>query len=366
MSVPRFEGNVTLVTVARAVGVSPTTVSNAYNRPHKLSAALRERILEAARDLGYPGPDPAARSLRRGRAGSIGLLFGEALTYVFQDPGAVEFLRGLAEGTARHNTVLQLIAALDADGEEDAASLLANAIVDGLVVWSLPDRHPLLRLARERNIPLVIHGGPRLDDVPFVGIDDRAAAQAAAEYVLQRGHRSLAVISQPFGPSRGARHRTPTKIGRPSYRVTRERLAGYRAAANAATPQPAALDIYEIAVNSRDEGQRAALALLQGTPRPTAVLAMSDELAIGALAAARELNLRVPHDVSVLGWDDSPSARAGEPALTTIRQSLYDQGRTCARLLITATRGEIADDDLVHLAPWKLITRDSTGSPPTH
>jgi DNA-binding LacI/PurR family transcriptional regulator len=351
------------MTVARAVGVSPATVSNAYNRPHKLTPALRERILGAARDLGYPGPNPAARSLRSGRAGSIGLLFGEALTYAFQDPGAVEFLRGLAEGSARHNTVLQLIAALDADRQE-GASLLANAIVDGLVVWTLPDRHPLLRLARERNIPLVTHGGPRLDGVPFVGIDDRAAAQAAAEHLLQLGHRSLAVVSHPFGPSRRARHRDPAKAGRPSYRVTRERLAGYQAAADAATPQPAALDIYEVAVNSRDEGHRAALALLHATPRPNAVLAMSDELAIGVLAAARELDLRVPHDLSVVGWDDLPSARASDPALTTVSQSLHDQGRTCARLLISATRGELAPDDLVHLAPWRLITRDSTGPPP--
>src|SRR5215210_8330871 len=233
------------MTVARAVGVSPTTVSNAYNRPHKLSPALRERILGAARDLGYAGPNPAARSLRRGRAGSIGLLFGEALTYAFQDPGAVEFLHGLAEGSARHNTVLQLIGALDVDRQE-GASLLANAIVDGLVVWTLPDRHPLLRLARERNIPLVIHGGPRLDDVPFVGIDDRAAARAAAEHLLKLGHESLAVISQPFGPSRRARRRDPAKLGRPGYRVTRERLAGYRAAAQA---EPAGLAVYEIALN---------------------------------------------------------------------------------------------------------------------
>jgi DNA-binding LacI/PurR family transcriptional regulator len=358
------QGNVTLVTVARAVGVSPTTVSNAYNRPHKLSPALRERILEAARELGYPGPNPAARGLRRGRAGSIGLLFGETLTYVFQDPGAMEFLRGLAEGTARHNTVLQLIAALDADGEE-GASLVANAIVDGIVVWTLPDRHPLLRLARERNIPLVTHGGPRLDGVPFVGIDDRAAAKAAAEHLLQLGHRSLAVISFPFGPSRRPRHRDPAKIGRPAYRVTRERLAGYQAAADAAPSQPAELDIYEVAVNSRDEGHRAALALLQATRGRTAVLAMSDELAVGVLGAARELKLRVPQDLSVVGWDDSPGARASDPAITTVGQSLHDQGRTCARLLITATRGEIAPDDLVHLAPWQLITRDSTGSPPS-
>src|ERR671916_1518910 len=229
---------VTVVTVARAVGVSPATVSNAYNRPRKLSPALRERIFATARDLGYPGPDPAARSLRRGRSGSIGLLFGETLTYVFQDPGAVEFLRGLAERTAKHNTELQLIAGLDAGEQEGAASLLANAIIDGLVVWTLPERHPLLRLARERNIPLVIHGGPRLDDVPFVGIDDRAAAQAAAEHLLQLGHSSIAVISQPFGPSRRARHRDSAKMPRPSYRITRERLAGYRAAASAAAPEP--------------------------------------------------------------------------------------------------------------------------------
>src|SRR3954452_6467195 len=244
-------GRVTLVTVARAVGVSPTTVSNAYNRPGKLSPALRERILAAARDLGYPGPDPAAASLRRGRAGSIGLLFGEALTYVFQDPGAVEVLRGLAEGTAKHNTALQIIAALDADEQAGAASLLANAVGDGLVVWTLPDRHPLLRLARERNIPLVIHGSPRLAAVPFVGMDDRAAAQASAEHLVQLGHRSLAVISQPFGPSRRARLRDLAKLGRPSYRVTRERLAGYQAAAST---EHTRLQVYEIALNHRQEG----------------------------------------------------------------------------------------------------------------
>src|SRR5918997_6124827 len=357
---PREQGKVTLMTVAEAVGVSPTTVSNAYNRPGKLSPALRERILGVARDLGYPGPDPAARGLRRGRTGSIGLLFGEELAYVFRDTGAIEFLRGLAEGTARHDNVLQLIATLDADKQE-GASLLANAIVDGLVVWSLPDRDPLLRLARERNIPLVTHGGPRLDGIPFVGIDNRAAGRAAAEHLLELGHRSLAVVSFPFGPSRGARHRDPAKTGRPRYRVTRERLAGYQAAAGAAG---ATLDVHEAEVNSREEGRRAALALLQATPRPTAVLAMSDELAAGVLTAARELDVRVPHDVSVLGFDDSPGTRAADPPLTTVAQSLHDQGRTCAQLLIAAIRGEVADHDLVQLEPWELITRDSTGSSP--
>jgi DNA-binding LacI/PurR family transcriptional regulator len=340
---------VTLTTIANAVGVSPTTVSNAYNRPHKLTPALRDRILEAARELGYAGPDPVARSLRRGRAGSIGLLFGEELAYAFRDPGAVEFLRGLAEGTAKHNAVLQLIAALDAD-----ESLLANAIVDGLVVWTLAERHPLLRLARERGIPLVTHGSPVVKGVPFVGIDDRAAARAVAEHVLELGHRSLAVVSFPFSPRRRARRRDPATIGRSPYRVTRERLAGYM---DAIGPR---IDVYEVALNSREEARLAALALLEAAPRPTAVLAMSDELAIGVLAAARELGLRVPEDLSVTGWDDSP----GAPTLTTVRQSLHDQGRLCARLLIAATRGELPEDDLVHLEPWQLVTRGSTGAAP--
>ena len=222
------------MTVARAVGVSPTTVSNAYNRPGKLTPALRERILATARELGYAGPNPAARSLRRGRTGSIGLLFGETLAYAFEDPVAIEFLRGLAEGTAEHNTALQLIAALDADQQAGAASLLANAIVDGLVVWTLPERHPLLRLARERNIPLVIHGSPRLDGVPFVGMDNRAAARAAAEHLLHLGHRAVAVISQPFG-RRGARARA-TRPG-PAGRATASRASASPATG---TPPPTA------------------------------------------------------------------------------------------------------------------------------
>jgi DNA-binding LacI/PurR family transcriptional regulator len=91
---------------------------------------------------------------------------------------------------------------------------------------------------------------------------------------------------------------------------------------------------------------------------------MSDQLALGALVAARELGLSVPGDVSLVGWDDFPGARAADPLLTTVHQSpLHDQGRTCARLLIAATRGEIAGDDLVHLAPWHLVTRESTGPP---
>src|SRR5262245_41481883 len=87
---------VTLATVAEALGVSAMTVSNAYNRPDKLSPELRERVFAMAEELGYPGPHATARSLRRGRTGALGVVLGETLPYAFEDPGALEFLRGLA------------------------------------------------------------------------------------------------------------------------------------------------------------------------------------------------------------------------------------------------------------------------------
>src|SRR5690606_24680418 len=93
----------TLQTVADAVGVSRSTVSNAYSNPDQLSAELREKIFEVARKIGYPGPNPAARSLRRGRAGAIGVLFTDSLPYAFTDPYAVQYLRGVSEAAERYD-----------------------------------------------------------------------------------------------------------------------------------------------------------------------------------------------------------------------------------------------------------------------
>ena len=346
MSTPRAAGNVTLVTVARAVGVEPMTVSNAYHRPRKLTPALRERILETARTVGYPGPNPAARSLRRGRAGSIGLLFGEALTYAFQDPVAVEFVRGLAEGTARHNTVLQLIAALDAD-EQEGASLLANAIVDGLVAWTLPERHPLLRLARERNIPLVTHGSPRLGGVPFVGIDDRAAARAAADHLVALGHRP-----SPSSPCRsalrGARAgATPQGSADP-------------ATASPANAWPATWPPHRSPQRWTCTKSRSTAATRAAAPRspcfsqPRADRRARHERRAGRRRAGRCPRARATRPPRPVGprLERFPRRSRRRAALTTLGQSLHDQGRTCAQPLIGATRGELAADDLVHLAPW--------------
>lgn len=335
----------TLATVAERVGVTAMTVSNAYNRPDKLSAALRVRILDAARELGYAGPHPVARSLRHGRTGSVGVLLGETLSYGFDDPSAVAFLGGVAdECTAAGHNLLLL-----ATGSEDA-SVVRDAAVDGFVLWSIPRGHPLLPAVLERGLPLVIHGGPQVPGVRHVHIDNRPAAAEVARHAVT-GDRWPAVIS--FKQRRPQRDRL--RVGIPShgvaYPVTADRLAGYADGIAAAGIDPSRIPVFEVSANDRVHGRAAAAALLDQRPRPTVILAMSDELALGALAELSDRGLAVPADVALTGWDDTAGSRTA--GLTTVRQSLRDQGAACARLLL-------APDTEVPAPTWELVVREST------
>src|SRR4051812_49734932 len=223
MAPPR---RVTLATVAEALGVSAMTVSNAYNRPEKLSPELRERVLATAAELGYAGPHAMARSLRRGKAEALGVVLGETLPYAFEDPGALEFLRGLARSAAERGVALHLV---PASGNEGDPALVLAAVVDAFVVFSLPDGHPLAEALVRRRLPTVVEGGPELPGCPLVGIDERAAAAAAAAHVRGLGHRRLRAGSPPLGrPPRGAPPLAPGDVpGRP---ITRGRPGGDRAA----------------------------------------------------------------------------------------------------------------------------------------
>jgi DNA-binding LacI/PurR family transcriptional regulator len=343
----------TLATVAEALGVSVMTVSNAYNRPEKLSVELRERVLATAAELGYAGPHAMARSLRRGRAGALGVVLGETLPYAFEDPAALEFLRGLARAGAERGVALHLVPASGNDGDP---ALVLDAAVDAFVVFALPDGHPLAGALIRRGLPTVVEGGPELPGCPLVGIDEPAAARAAAGHLLALGHRRLGAITLPLGGR--ARGNRPVERGdAATHRVTRGRLEGFRAAA----PELAAR---EAAFNDRSQGEAAAGALLDAPERPTALLCMSDELAIGALRAAAARGLAVPGDLSVTGWDDTPEAARADPPLTTIRQSLHDHGRVCAELAARAlAAGEVAVEG-VWPQPWELVVRGSTAPPP--
>jgi DNA-binding LacI/PurR family transcriptional regulator len=309
------------------------TVSNAYNRPGKLSPELRERILAKADELGYAGPNVLARSLRRGgRTGVLGVVLGEALSYAFEDPAAIEFLRGLASG----RIALHLVPATGGEGD---AALVRDAAVDAFVLYSLSDGHPLVEAALRRRLPVIVQSGPALEGHPLVAIDERAAAAAAADHLRALGHTRLAVLSLPF--SLADRADRPLRAEAPAHRVTRGRLEGYGVTFGR-----------EVELNDRAHGEGAAGTLLDGPDPPTALLCMSDELALGALRAADARGLDVPRELSVIGWDDTPDGeRAG---LTTVRQSLREQGRRCAELAAGGATGPVEPQ------PWKLIVRTTT------
>ena len=341
----------TMAEVARAAGVSVMTVSYTYGRPDRVSPQARVKVHEAAERLGYPGPHPAARSLRRGRAGSLGVVLGEQLSYAFNDPQAARFLAGIADVCADHGLGLMLLPITGAPTDIDR---VAEAAVDGFVVWTTADDDPVVDAVAATGLPAVVHGGPRRDDLPFVAIDNRAAARAVAAETFAAARRP-AVLGFPTD-----RTRTPALLWGPdpevaTFRVTRERLLGMRQAWSDRGGDWSRVRVAVCARNSAAEAHDVAAQLLAASDAPDAIAAMSDELALGVLRAAAELGHRVPDDVAVSGWDDTAAAAAA--GLTTIAQSLQDQGGDCARLALGQPVDHRNGSDA-----WSLIRRTSTRS----
>jgi len=360
---PRSGGRrATLREVAAELGVAPSTVSNAYNRPDQLSAALRERVFETARRLGYPGPDPLARGLRRRRAGAVGVLYDTRLSYAFADPAEVLFLQGVSMVTEEEGLGVLLLSG--APGEERDPEVISGAVVDGFILYSMADGDPLVEAALGRRLPIVIVDQPRIGDVQIVGIDDESAARSAAEHVVGLGHRRFGVVT--FGLAPGARDGIADleRQAAATYRVSRSRLQGYAAAITDVGVSWADVPVYECAENVPEKGRIATEALLSRDPRPAAILTSSDQLALGVLEAARRSGLSVPRDLSVVGFDDVPEAARATPPLTTVHQPHVEKGLLAGRNLLAQLRNEETTDPT--LLPTRLVVRGSTTRPRTH
>lgn len=351
----------TLRRVAEEVGVSPSTVSNAYNRPDQLSQELRERVFEAARRLGYSGPDPLGRGLRRQRTGAIGVLYTDRLSYAFADPAAVPFLEGVSEATEEAGLGLLLIPGAPREKRDTAA--VREAAVDGLIVFCMAEEDPLLAAALERRLPVVLVEQPPVEGLPAIVIDDEGASREAAEHLIGLGHERLAVVSieLTYRPEGGlvsiVRQRAAT------YRPARSRLSGYSAAVEEAGLRWKQTPVYECVENSAAQGRAAARELLAAEPRPTAILCMSDLLAAGVVEEAATQGLSVPDDLSVVGFDDIPQAARMEPPLTTVHQPHVEKGQRAGRALISLLNGEPAQE--TEPLPTRLIIRGSTAPPAT-
>jgi DNA-binding LacI/PurR family transcriptional regulator len=338
--------------VAERAGVSVGSASQAFGRPELVSEELRKRVLAAAEALGYPGPDPAARRLRTGRAGAVGLIFAERLGYQFTDPAAPAFLRGIAAGMQEAPTGLLLIP--DSRNRNEAARTVREAAVDGFIVYSTPQNDPRVEAALARLVPVVTVDQPRGAATPFVGIDDRAAARSAAEHLRELGHERVAVLSfvTALGPG-----------GSLELDLSAERLEGYKE--GLAEAWDAGL-VRTVRPNAPEPARDATAELLRAPDPPTAILAMSDILAIGALEAAAEEGVTVPEELSVVGFDDSPVALHATPPLTTVAQPHEEKGRLAARWLMEEVeRGQRPEEGRRRaILPTELVVRESTAPAP--
>jgi DNA-binding LacI/PurR family transcriptional regulator len=325
------------------------SASQAFGRPELVSEDVRKRVLEAADELGYPGPDPAARRLRTGRAGAVGIVFSERLGYQFTDPAAPAFLRGVADGLADAPIGLLLIP--DSRQRAEAARTVREAVVDGFIIYSAAQHDPRVEAALARRLPVVTVDQPRDAQTPFVGIDDRAAARSAAEYLRELGHERVAVLS--FVTTLGAELELD---------LSNERLSGYMEGLAGAWDAEL---VRTCRPNAAEPALVATLELLELREPPTAILAMSDVLALGALRAAAGAGVAVPDELSVVGFDDSPVARQTTPPLTTVAQPHEEKGRLALQLLLEQVeRGAAARDrSRSEILPTQLVVRGSTAPP---
>ncbi|MCG5466820.1 LacI family DNA-binding transcriptional regulator [Micromonospora sp. MED01] len=341
----------TLRQVASAAGVSPMTVSYTYSQPGRVSAEAAAKVRAAAQKLGYPGPHPAARGLRRGRVGTLGVVLGERLSYAFDDPQAARFLAGVSDVCAAEGVGLTLV---PITGAPTDAQRVAQAAVDGFVVWTTSDDDPVLDAVAGTGLPAVVHAGPHGRGMPVVGIDDRDAAAAIGQAAFVTARRPI-VLSFPLDRGRTRQLLTGSDVVDAKFPVTRQRWEGFRDAWTRAGHPATQLRLAVCPVNHSAEGEAFALELLQGAEPPDAIAAMSDELALGALRAAARAGLRIPDDLTLTGWDDADAA--ADAGLTTLAQSLRDQGAHCARIAL----GESTDASTRHR--WHVVERLTTRRP---
>jgi DNA-binding LacI/PurR family transcriptional regulator len=331
----------TLDTVAQHVGVSRATVSNAYNRPDQLSTALRERIIATARELGYAGPHPVARSLATQQAGSVAFMLCDGLSSAFSDPALSIMLDALSSTVDSGERSLLLLPGINGDGPR--ARSVMRAQTDVVVAYSLPDNAPALDAVRERNLPLVVVDQPDVPGSARVVVDDRGGAEMAGAHVAGLGHRHVGIVALGLSADGGRGPVSPQRIAEAHFRVTLDRIDGYRNGLTRHGIVADAVPIWEAPGNTREMGREGARWLFGLEPRPTAVLCMSDELALGAIRAANELGLSVPGEVSIVGFDDTPAASWSDPSLTTIRQDLVAKGAQAGELALRVLDGARPD-----------------------
>ncbi|NEI68676.1 LacI family DNA-binding transcriptional regulator [Rhizobium lusitanum] len=348
------KGTIRLADVARAAGVSQGTASNVFSRPDVVREEVREHVLETAKRLGYAGPSLTGRLLRAGKVNAIGVAAVEPLAYFFDDPWARALLAAVSQVCDANGTGLALVSAKD---RQKLDWNIRSALVDGFILLCVEGGEKLVQLTRERQLPFVALA--LNDDDPSIAsisVDNLGGAAAAARHLAELGHRRFAVLATELSHD----HVGPVgvdEIRQAIYSTSRDRALGYWQALEAFGIRRQDVPIYET-INDKASVE-AGLELLFSAPEPpTALLAMSDNIALLAINWLRARGLSVPHDISVIGFDGVPEGGMVEPGLTTMAQPFAEIAQRAVRAILDdAVPGERETIGVT------LIVRGSTAAP---
>lgn len=337
----------TLKTVAQKLGVSTATVSNAFNRPDQLSIDKRDFILAQCSQLGYQGPNKAARSLRRGKTGIIALVMSDNLRYTLSDPVASEFTQGVAAGLESQQRHMLMYSGSSKSLDE------ISDFVDGFICYGTPRNFALIEEMQRVNKPVVTVDF-NLPERPAVNIDNVAAAREIAALAVQQVKGPVAVLGLRLLSDTNMCEVELSALPDLTSSVSTRRLLGYQQALQA---QGIALNTqYTLSLpeSTPDAGEQAAAQVLALTPRPQVLLCMSDLIALGAMKYAKQQGLRIPEDLRIVGFDGIAEARRAEPSLTSIQQFSEQKGRRAAELF-----NDISSAPAEQFLPYQLLNGET-------
>jgi LacI family transcriptional regulator len=330
----------TLEEIGRLAGVSRSTVSRVVNDHPEVSADVKERVLEVIRDTGYR-PNRAARSLVSSRSELLGLVIPSAVKNIFQDPYFGWLIQGATRAANAAEQTLSLFLFEDRREELELYSrVIANGLVDGVIVTATTTGDPLVARMRDDGTPFVTVGRPDDPDVPYVDVENRAGAREGTLHLVGHGRRRLATVAAPSNTTTGI-----------------DRRNGFLdAAAEAGISVPS--DHVAEADFTEDGALEATRALLQRGP--DGIFCASDTMARGALRAIEEAGLRCPEDVAVVSFDGIAEPHQTTPSLTTVAQPVRRTGEEAVGLLLEVLSGT-ADGVPTRILPTELVVRESCG-----
>ena len=350
----KLDSSIKLKDVAKAAGVSQGTASNVFSKPDVVREEVREHVLMVAKELGYGGPSVTGRLLRQGRVNAVGVAAIQPLSYFFEDPWARQLMSQISAICDARGAGVALVSALN---DERLAWNIQSALVDGFVLLCVEGGDALVEITRQRRLPYVALAIAASDaSIPTIGVDNISGARVAAEHLIGLGHRRLAILSTMMSEDGGGRM-SEAQLDVSTFSTSRDRVLGYWLAMDAAGIARTSAPIFETREDEASTHEAMAEMFAAEEP-PTAILAMSDKIALfGADWLARH-GITIPGDVSIVGFDGVPEGATARPSLTTMEQPMAE----IARLAVDAALG-VTQVEGRQMLQTRLVIRESTAPP---